>query len=900
MAQIDVIEQLKQRFAQPLGECAERRIVVWHDADGEFAEQFTELAERGFDGCGVAEGVMPAHDTFPRAVRFLEAKDGVMFAVKRTINREDTENDILLYRQQPQGVQEGDCLADVELYADQFQADYLSLLAEQLGASDAGCIRDALRAHKKFFAAQTRIKRFKAVMPHPASNEDVELGLLAVTLGAREASQATVGFVVRSYLGLLLRSGHEEATSALQKANAQEALQRLLARRMGYQGTIAEADSLVSLASHVLVSAASYVMPEGSLAGLERHIAQQYAPFCMAVVKEWDSDASASEDLFEVCRRVEEECGLYRRFVQAPLPSIAECDVFPCVNEAILEQLLSSVGSGANRSDEVRAVASRRKDLAWYQRVSAYYDLLQAAASMREFESSHAGTFALANPKEVWDAYTNDWWQMDAHYRALCCAYSRCQKAVNSQLEEPSRAVMEWAEGLYCNWFLAKTGDCWVNAASQQWEQQGFVNGVPQQNRFFWDTLPQYSDMAKVTVVVVSDALRYEVAQSLFSALNRERGAKVKMGSMQAMFPSVTEFGMPALLPHKRLSLDWETGAVCADGLPTASTEQRQRVLQTAKPTARALRASDYLELSSTERKALLKEAGLVYLYHNKIDATGEKPATERDVFDACADTVEELCSLSRQICADSSSARVVVTADHGFMYTRHELEECERLGKESLPQAPAVSGKRHMVAQATSLESWFGAENPDAMLLIRMNMGCVQGGEYVGLAPRRSVRLKRPGGTSRYVHGGVSLQEMCVPVVGFRRVNARSKEFEDTQQATLKVLSEQRRITNSLFKLKLLQEAPAVGKTLPCEYELTFVDASGNGVSNTVKAHADKTSENSQERVLEAQFLLDSDMAFSPSEAYFLVAREKATGAIAWREEYRIDIAFAPIDFGF
>ena len=180
------------------------------------------------------------------------------------------------------------------------------------------------------------------------------------------------------------------------------------------------------------------------------------------------------------------------------------------------------------------------------------------------------------------------------------------------------------------------------------------------------------------------------------------------------------------------------------------------------------------------------------------------------------------------------------------------------------------------------------------------MNMDALGGGEYVGLAPRQSVRIKRPGGTSRYVHGGVSLQEICVPVVGFRKVNARSKEFEDTQLASLKVLDTTRRITNSLFRVKLIQNEPAVGKVLPCEYELAFTDASGNEISTVVKANADKTSENSQERVLNVQFNLHSDLSFSAKDAYYLVAREKKTGTIAWREEYRIEISFAPIDFGF
>lgn len=899
MSQIDVIEQLKQRFAEPLGEYAQRRIVVWHDAYGEFEEQFDDLAQLGFDDAGVVDGVMPASGDFPRAVRFVKAEDGVMFTVKRLVNRKDTTNDILLYRKQPRGVVEGDWLADVELYADHFQADYFSLLASQIGAADSGAVREALQKHKKFFAAQTRIKHFSAVMLAPASGEDVDLGILAVLLGATQPEQANVAYVVRAYLQLLMHSGFEESQQLLAKFNVEETLAGLVARRTGFQGAIAERDSLSEFAAHLLLTAASHVMPEGALSGLEAHIAKQYAPFCLAVVKEWDREPSAAEDLFEVCRLVESECGLPVRFAALPLASIMECDVFPCVNEALLQQLFASVAGGSNRAEEARAVLVRRKDLAWYGRAFAYFEMLEAAIGMQEFEQKHAGAFGLANAQEVWAAYTQDWWHMDMQYRKLCVAYSACQKAGIPALEEPSRTVVDWAEGLYENWFLAKSCDCWTNAASQQWEAHGFVGGVPQQRKFLWETLPEYSDM-KTTVVVVSDALRYEVACEIAETLNRERGGKVKLGSMQATFPTVTEFGMPALLPQKTLSLNWEQGSVLADDKPTATTEQREAVLQTARSTARALRASQYLEMPSAQRKALLKDAGLVYLYHNKIDATGEKPATEQDVFDACADTVEELCALACRVCADVPAARVVITADHGFLYTRHELEECQRVGKSALPEAEAISGKRHMVAQSAQLESWFGANNPDAMLLIRMNMDALGGGEYVGLAPRQSVRIKRPGGTSRYVHGGVSLQEMCVPVVGFRKVNARSKEFEDTQFATLRVLDDTRRITNSLFRIKLIQNEPAVEKTLPCEYELAFTDVSGNEVSTVVKAHADRASENPQDRVLEVQFNLRSDLSFSAKDLYYLVARDKKTGAIAWREEYRIEVSFAPIDFGF
>ena len=118
MPKIDVIDELKQRFLQPLPDFRVRRVVIWHDADGEFAERFEELSREGFDGAGTTDGVMPAQGDFARPVRFMEARDGVMFEAKRIIARGDTTSDILLYRPCARGSVEGDWLADVELYAD--------------------------------------------------------------------------------------------------------------------------------------------------------------------------------------------------------------------------------------------------------------------------------------------------------------------------------------------------------------------------------------------------------------------------------------------------------------------------------------------------------------------------------------------------------------------------------------------------------------------------------------------------------------------------------------------------------------------------------------------------------------------------------------------------------------
>lgn len=87
----------------------------------------------------------------------------------------------------------------------------------------------------------------------------------------------------------------------------------------------------------------------------------------------------------------------------------------------------------------------------------------------------------------------------------------------------------------------------------------------------------------------------------------------------------------------------------------------------------------------------------------------------------------------------------------------------------------------------------------------------------------------------------------------------------------------------------------------LPCEYELCLTDGSGNPVTDIQKAHADMATPDERARVSRPMFTLKAGIDYPPDERYFLVCRDKETGEITWKEEFTIDMAFAPsVDFGF
>lgn len=876
MTQLDVIEQLKNRFAATLEDFASRRILFWHDADGSFESDFDQLAQIGIDGA--------------RLIHFEKVYDGNHFALKNAVYRKYPNDDFLIYTCNQKDLSgrglEDNWLADVELVSEHFQADFASMLMEEIGAVDSAV--EGVEMFKAFFNAADRRERFKRLMPAAQTKADVALGVIGALLGAVDLSTETI---VRTYL-CAINSG-DAPLESLSKFGADNAFKAFIGKRLGYMGDF---ESLDDLSAHLLITALANQLPDGALDGLETRISTPHGQFCLNVVHAWMDDGQSASVLYELCRRIESLCGLEQRFGQMPASALIEADVLPCINERILTDLCSSLGHGADRSDEATAVMQRRKNLRWFSRVSDFYDALAEAINAQKFYREHLTGFHYARSEEVWKAYTTDWFRMDTAYRRFCNACDSCQKSTSDlpgDLSEALETLASWMERIYVNWYLSETNSCWVNSSEKAWEQVGYVEGVPRQRRFFEDSVLCGSSDVKKTMVIVSDALRFEVAAELAGRLERDTRGMAELKSMQSVFPSITEFGMAALLPHSSMSYGFNDGIVYLNGnMPTTGTGAREAVLQARKPNSRCIQSKDLIASKRSDRKALVGDAEFVYVYHNKIDSIGEEYSTENMVFGACSTAIDDIVALVKIATGDLNFSRIVVTADHGFLYTRDPLEERDKVSKKDISASTVKLGRRYAIAD----DAWI-----DDSLFIKMNMDDVDGGSYTGLAPRDCVRIKKAGPGENYVHGGVSLQECCVPVIQFRNKKAGSKGYEERELATVKLLSTQRRITSMLFKIELYQSEAVGGKVLPAEYELVMTDSSGNEVSDVRRAQADMDTSDESARVSKIQFSLKAGNSYDSKKPYYLVCRNRQNAQIDWKEEFTIDIAFAPLDdFGF
>ena len=448
--------------------------------------------------------------------------------------------------------------------------------------------------------------------------------------------------------------------------------------------------------------------------------------------------------------------------------------------------------------------------------------------------------------------------------------------------------VKNTVEGLYVNWFLEELTSNWSDTVSEQLRDYGKILDVPMQREFYRSKV--YTSDSRVYVIIF-DALRYEVAAELVEVLRRETQSKVEFDSMQGIFPTITKFGMAALLLHRKLSAEVKSGklAVLADGQSTEAGN-RDKILKSANPKSIALKYKDIIGMKRAERGALVRGMDVVYIYHDTIDEAGH---SENGIFGACGEAIEEIKNMVRIITGELSGTHILITADHGFLYTCNPLREDDKVDKSTASDQDIEIARRYAITKKGS--------SPEYLLPVRFLDGET---EYETFTPRGCIRIKMKGGGLNFVHGGISLQEMVVPLIDYRFLRNDSKEIKknkaryDTRPVTVNLLSSSRKISNMIFSLDFYQKEAVAANLRAATYQLYFTDSLGKQVSDVPRIIADKTEENAEERKFRVSFNLKSTK-YDNTENYYLVIADE-DGLVVSREEFRIDIAFAVDEFDF
>lgn len=860
-----ITQDLNRRFAAPLPEFYKRRIIFWYDEDREFEDEISNLV---LDNANIL--VLTGRNNF---------------AAKKILATDDARSNYLVYCPLRYERPEDNWLINIELYSEEFRADLNSIWMDEMGLPNNPTVRRMVKGYRKFFNSIERRKSVAAMAKGIGTASQLHMAVMASVCGIKDAQPSSI---IRAVLSQSLDLDSNVVYQDFVKYGAANPFWVMVAQATGYS----EGDDvdLGRLATHILLTAATRTLRSEHLIGLDSFISTPHQSYCYDMISDW-LHSDDNDSLYQIARYVEEEARLSARLAKLSVEDLADTDCFPCVNECILEILMREIGDYIIKVDTISNVVGKRRTMPWYDDVSCYYEGLLQVANMQEFFHDHATGFHLAQARQIWNAYTTDYYKMDSYYRQFHLCFERSLKVSNEVLDDLFKHVVEKVEGLYNGWFLNQLGSNWSDVCADELAQYGRVLEVKQQEQFYRSKVAPADSRV---YVIISDALRYEVAASLTEQLRRETQSKVELESVQGIFPTITKFGMAALLPHKELNVTIKNNggvSILADGMST-EMPNRDKVLKSAKSASVALQYKNIIKMKRADRQALVKGMDIVYIYHDKIDEASH--TADNLVFPACDDAINEIKNIVRIICNEFGGTRIFITADHGFLYTYSPLTEDDKADKTSFNQQDVEYGRRYAIMQQ-------GAK-PDYLLPVKFI------GEDSGLAafaPRENVRIKMSGGGLNFVHGGISLQEMVVPVIDYQFLRSSSKTYQrnrekyDTKPVTLNLLSATHKISNMIFSLNFYQKEAVGDNRSACTYLLYFVDASGKQISDTVRIIADKTSDNGQDRTYRCSFNLKS-MKFSNQDSYYLVIADETGLQAPQREEFQIDIAFALDEFNF
>jgi len=876
---------MNDRIAQALTKLFDRhRIVFWYDAKQELRDNFEALALPG--------------------VEKLELNNNE-YGVKYRILREQPEQKFLLYREGPQPEDLDNWLLDVQLAHGEFRTDQVAIwLSEmELGLE----FNDVVLAHAEFFQASKRKDALKKLLKSDDTPGQIRLKMLAVCTGSEPRMDAVVENLLHELAEIKTRidtNEHEigERFRLIKKFGLDAYFWEQMKRCYGYESTEPSirdfAVSLFKYCYFLNFEVSSICVDPCS------SVVQRMSSDALVFLKRW-KDSRQFEGCFEALSgECAEVLGIEQDLAKRDFRELIELDYFRLIDLKIISDLVRAVASRTVSSGDVSLWVRQRRQGHWYFEYRHLYEAVEYAARFiqtlsevvfepqmdtdghRSGDSKNIGvnsrSFVVRDSLSSWvERYAKSWFVIDQLYRKFTYHVRMSGQA------SLTGSLTDQIENLYSNNFLLKLGDrfqTFVDAASK-WE----AFPVRKQNEFFEHWVRPFLRKDNKVCVIISDAMRYEIGDELLSLIRQEDRYSAELKPALSMLPSYTQLGMAALLPNRELVIaDNETGAVLVDGKSSQGIANRGKILLAGMEgkTASAVSAEEFLSMpreGENGYRALFSRNDVVYIYHNCIDAVGDKRDSEERVFEAIEEALTELVQIIRKL-STANATNMIVTSDHGFIYQNRAIDESDYISGQWSVASSQQSSHSQLATRHYYLDRRFilGKHLPEHASLRRFTS------EQLGLAgevevqiPKSINRLRLKGSGSRFVHGGASLQEVVIPVL---RIN--KKRQSDVTAVEVDILrGASSVITSGQLAVTMYQAGPVTDKVQPRVLRAGIYTEAGELISDSHDLTFDLCSDNPRERELQVRFVLTRKADEANGREVILRLQEKHAGTSHYKE---------------
>ena len=830
-----IIDRLNEEFTGD-----SRKLVFWYDDKGEFEED------------------MQAVELDNAKVYFLQ-KDN-QFYTKYFLERKDRENNYLIYAPFPKPDVKDDHLEDTCAYSKRFFADRASLLSLDLGIDVK--YKPIIEKHIKFFANKERTQRFYDLEIENFNEESILIGILSGICRTRTCSFEEV-------VRVILTDGQLQDNKFLveiKKYDLLDSFWKLCEKYFGYT------DEKPTLESFVLTLFVSYTAKQ-----ISSKLPKDWQPFVSYrsgnVIAFMDSMKNnilyrdKYDEFSDLAAAKLEAISVFEDYLPEEL---LNCDTFICIDRIlikwIVERLLAEDIGAKLDEKTIPDIAKMREKTHFGNIMGREYRLLGSAyyiVSSTAYKSPDGLTSILVQ-------YIESDYKIDREYRKF---YYEFDQLKEMHLFEKLR---ELVENIYTNEYLSELLTKW----NQGLKEEGILKKLPLQIDFYTRNI---SNAKERTVVIISDAMRYELGQELYGILSDDPRCRVKSDVQLSVLPSYTRLGMAALLPHSSITMT-DDYQVMVDGLPCDNLAKRQAILQKYSPNSICVQFDDIKNLKKAELRDIFTGKQLIYVYHNQIDARGDKANTEDEVFVACKEALTEIIDLIRRISTNANTYHFMVTSDHGFIYKRDKIGESEKIS--GVNDKNAFVNRRFIVSQNALKED--GIESIALGEILRS-----QDTKMVSFPISTNV-FKLAGGGQNFVHGGSSPQEMLVPVLDIKM----ERGHMDTKNTQIALVSMIQKITNKITVLDFIQSEPVSDIVKAATYKIFFISEDNEKISDEASFFADSRESDTLKRIFRMKFRF-KDKKYDKDKKYYLVVYDDSTGMESFRHPVIMDLTFTD-DYGF
>ena len=844
----NIQEQLNTEFSK-----RNTRIIFWFDDKGEYEDEVSELQ---LDNAK------------------LHILDGTnWFYSKWLLNESDIEGKYLVYAPFPKPNDAENPLADMYYYSVPYYTDRVSQMSQEIGIDNR--FKEHLAQYSNFWKNKNRIEKFKELGIDHFNVETIDIGLIAVLTDVKTPNFEEIA-------RQLLLNDSEAYMKALEDNGLLEKFWELCEKYFGYQS---ENPNVDDLAACMLLTYASVALKDTLPAVLKSYVLKKKNDVVVFVRNLMDNvlyqDAydvlsGKVDKTLRVVSRIRDELKKdadKSKDQSAQLLDIANCDAFKELDNILidwaLDQLNDEILDARIDGMNLAQIAEQRTAKSCHFGIlykNEYHAIKYAYQMMKDVSVLEVAS----DIKTMVADYQKQTYLVDSYYRWFYSAYDCIEDA------EKFSKVRERIENMYSFTYLQKVTPKWNQELT---DNLMLDTGLKRQKDFYRNYLKAYEGKNRV-IVIISDAFRYECAKELMERLELDEKCTPKLDCMISSLPSVTSVGMASLLPHNELQVD-EKLNVTVDGQSCGDLVSRDKILKKQNENNVALSFDEVVKAIKENDKKVLQNKNIIYIYHNQVDARGDKPASENEVFTACSEAIEEIHKLIKKLTSFISASKFFITADHGFLYKRDKLHEFDKVSYDR--EICAYSNKRFLLTTQKVNEPGMKSR-----LMAYLN------NLYV-TTPIGADIFKVAGGGQNYVHGGSSLQEMLIPVIELT-TNTRAVAYD---YVDVILTSVNRKVTNLITYFDFIQTEKVTDTMKARSLVAYFMTEDGEKISFDVPIVANSRDEAPEKRTFHEKFTLKSREYKYGDKYYLVLADANAEKNILQQYEFMIDIAFVD-DFGF